>query len=66
MQVWQPAHQRKACIKVCFVLSRSRDISFMKKIESLFKIAGMKFEFQILEICFYKRWISFGCQNCKE
>jgi len=31
----------------------------MKRIESLLKIAGVKFEFQNLEICFHKRQVSF-------
>jgi len=31
----------------------------MKKIESLLKIASMKFEFSNLEIHFYKRQVSF-------
>jgi len=31
----------------------------MKRIESLLKIAGMKFEFENLEISFHKRQVSF-------
>jgi len=31
----------------------------MKRIESLLKIVGMKFEFQNLEIRFHKRQVSF-------
>jgi len=42
------------------MLSMSRDImQFMKRLESLLKIAGMKFEFKNLEIRFHKRQISF-------
>jgi len=32
---------------------------FMKRIESLLKIAGKKFEFQNLKIRFHKRQVSF-------
>jgi len=35
MQVWQPDTKRKSCIKIAFMLSKLRDIWFMKKIESL-------------------------------
>jgi len=38
-------YQTKSLYKSIFVLSRSRVISFMKRIESLLKIAGMKYEF---------------------
>jgi len=41
------------------VLSRSRDIQFIKRIESLIKIAGIKFEFKNFEIRFHKRQVSF-------
>jgi len=34
-------------------------MSFMKRIEYLLKIAGIKFEFQKLEIRFHKRKVSF-------
>jgi len=36
---------RKKIVKKYFLLSRLRDIQFMKSIESLLKIAGIKFEF---------------------
>jgi len=41
------------------VLSRSRDIQCIKRIESLLKIAVVKFKFEDLEICFHTRQISF-------
>jgi len=48
-------YQTKNLHKSIFVLSRSRDIQFMKRIESLLKIAGLKFEFKNLKIRFHKR-----------
>jgi len=41
------------------MLSGSRDISFMKKIENLLKTAVIKFEFYNLETRFHKRQVSF-------
>jgi len=57
MQVCQPkVPKEKLDINGFFVLSKSRDLLFMKRIESLLKIAGMKFEFLIR---FHKRQVSF-------
>jgi len=36
-------YRTKSLQKSIFALSRSRDMQFMKKIESLLKIVGMKF-----------------------
>jgi len=52
-------YRTKSLYKSIFVLSKSRDISLMKRIESLLKIAGMKFEFLNLKISFHKRLVSF-------
>jgi len=59
MQVWQPGTEREACIKVFLCCQGYAIYGFMKKIESLFKTAGMKFEFSNLEIRFHKRQLSF-------
>jgi len=45
--------------KSIFALSNSNDIIFYKRIASLLKIAGMKFEFENLKIRFHKRQVSF-------
>jgi len=52
-------YRTKSLYKSIFVLSRSRDIQFMKRIEYLLKIAVVKFKFENLEIRFYKRQVSF-------
>jgi len=52
-------HRTKSLYNTIFVLSRSRNIEFMKSIESLLEIAGIKFEFQNLKIRFHKRQVSF-------
>jgi len=58
-------YRTKNLYKNISVLSRSRDIQFVKRIESLLKIAGLKFEFYNLEIRFHKRQPGFvpGSQN---
>jgi len=53
------SYRTKSLYKSIFVLSSSRHISFMKRIESLLKSAGIKFKFQNLETRFYKRQVSF-------
>jgi len=45
--------------KNIFVLLSSRNIWFVKRIERLLHIAGMKFEFSNLEIRFHKSQVSF-------
>jgi len=44
-QVWQPGTGRKACIKVFLCCQGHAIYSSLKSMDSLFKIAGMKFEF---------------------
>jgi len=53
------SYRTKSLYKNNFVLSGSRNISFMKKIGSLLKIAVMKFEFYNLETRFHKHQVSF-------
>jgi len=57
-QEW-PITEWKACIKVFLCYQGYAIYRFMKKIESLFKTASMKFEFSNFEIRFYKRQVSF-------
>jgi len=52
-------YRTKSLYKSTFVLSRSRDIQFMKRIKCLLKIAVVKFKFENLEIRFHKRQFSF-------
>jgi len=58
-QVWQPGTERKACIKALLCHQGHAILKFMKSIQNLLKIVGMKFEFQKLEIRFHKRQVSF-------
>jgi len=46
-------------IKSNFLLSSSRNILFVKWIESLLHSTSKKFEFVNLESCFHKRQVSF-------